>query len=303
MSNENKNTHIVTKPNQKPATPIDELKKSMTGELMTQVKNYYAGNKDEAMRFLTSAVEYVRRTPKLLQCDRSSLMMAFLQSAQFKFMPSGIAGEAYIIPYGRDAKFQLGYQGVVTLLYRTEKISTISAHIIYENDDFEYQEGLDTKLVHKPAMFGKKKGKAIGVYAVAQMRDGQKTFKVMDEEAVMAIKNLSKAKNVKESPWNSDKDPELWMWKKTCLLQLAKLLPKTQDLQKAVDEDYKGEGLDKPEFDAGGPAVGGSFHNPADFDGAEEANTNEKTDGQKQDDEIPVIEEDNYPGPKPSDNQ
>jgi recombination protein RecT len=292
MSNEPKNTHIATTPNKRPLTPFENLKKEMAGELMKQVKNYYAGNKDEAMRFMTSAVEYVRRTPKLLECDKPSLMMAFLQSAQFRFLPSGVSGEAYVIPYGSQAKFQIGYQGVITLLYRTERVSTINAQIIYQNDEFEYLEGLDPKLIHKPAMFGKPRGEAIGVYAVAQMKDGGKIFKVMDKNAVMAIKNLSKAKNVKDSPWNSDRDPEKWMWKKSCLLQLSKLLPKTPDLQKAIEKDMDGEGIEKADLDAGGLAVGGSYHNPKDLE-AEEANVKDKPAGQDQDDDIPIINEEN----------
>lgn len=258
-------THAVTTPNKRPLTPIEVLRNNVTnpeGSFIRSVVSYYQGNKDEAMSFATAAIEYVRRVPKLLETDPVSLMAAFVQSAQFRFMPSGVSGEAYVIPYGREAKFQLGYQGVVTLLYRTNKIEAIASNIIFEHDVFEYEEGLDAKLVHKPAMFGKKKGEAIGVYTVAHMAGGAKTFKVMDKDAVMAIKELSKAKGSKESPWNSDKDPEMWMWKKTCLLQHAKLLPKTKDLQQAMEIDFEGEGINKPKQDPGGPAVGASYHTP-----------------------------------------
>ena len=258
-------THSVSTPNAKPAapaTPIEKLKKVLAADYMTQVTNYYGGNKEEALRFMTSAIEYVRRTPKLLDCAPISLLTSLVQVAQFRFMPSGVSGEAYIIPYKDEAKFQLGYQGIVTLLYRTDKISTITANIIHKNDEFEYQEGLQANLIHKPAMFGKDRGDAIGVYTVVQMSDGAKTFHVMDQQAVMKIKNLSKAKGSESSPWNSDKDPFFWMWKKTCLIQHAKLLPKTQDLQHAIEEDYKGGGIEKPHFDAAGPAVGRAFHTP-----------------------------------------
>ena len=288
MTSEQKNTHIVTKPNARPLTPFEQMKKTMNGELQKQVKNYFAGNKDEAMRFMTAAVEYVRRTPKLLECEQDSLFMAFLESAQFRFLPSGISGEAYVIPYGRIAKFQLGYQGIITLLYRTDRISTITSGIIYEKDEFEYQEGLEPRMIHRPAMFGKPRGEVIGVWTIATMKDGGKIFKVMDKEAVMAIKNLSKAKNTADSPWNSNKDPEKWMWRKTCLLQLAKLLPKTPDFQKAIEKDMDGEGIEVPDLDADGPAVAASYHNPKDI---EEANTSEKPTGQKVVEGIPIIEE------------
>lgn len=255
-------SHAVTKPNARPPTPLEELKKDMAGDYMKTVTNYYGGRQEEALRFMTAAIDYVRRVPKLLECDRMSLLTALVTSAQFRFMPSGASGEAYIIPYKAEAKFQIGYQGIVTLLYRTDKVLAVTSSIIHENDDFDYEEGLEPRLKHKPALFGKKRGEPKGVYTVAQLKGGARTFKVLDKEAVMAIKALSKAKAAPESPWNSDKDPELWMWRKTCLLQHAKLLPKTQELVQAIEKDYEGEGFNRAHLDAGGPAVGRAFHTP-----------------------------------------
>lgn len=256
-------THTVTPRKSAPPTPIENFKLAFfKGDYLKQVQNYYGGREMEALRFTTAAVEYVRRVPKLLDCEPISLMTALVQSAQFRFMPSGVSGEAYIIPYGREAKFQMGYKGYVTLLYRGGKIVGISSNIVYQNDEFEYEEGLMPKLIHKPAPFGKPRGEAIGVYTVAEMKGGSKTFKVMDRNAVMAIRNLSKAKGSAESPWNSDKDPELWMWRKTCLIQHSKLLPQTQELQTALESDYEGEGMERPHFDAASPAVGRGLHEP-----------------------------------------
>lgn len=251
-------THVVTTPNRKPQTSLDVLRVELAGDYQKQVLNYYGGSKTEAMRFMTASIEYVRKVPKLLECDRTSLILALVQSAQFRFLPSGVSGEAYVIPYGKEAKFQIGYQGIVTLLYRAG-IESITANIVYANDDFEYQEGLDARLVHKPTKFGKPKGDAVGVYTVIQAK-GIKTFKVMSKDDVMAIKNMSKAKATPDSPWNSDKDPEKWMWKKTCLIQHGKLYSKSAELQRAIEKDFEGEGLNKPQLDAGGPAVAPALH-------------------------------------------
>lgn len=258
MSNEQKNQIAI--PIKRPLTPLEEVKVALSTEYMKQVENYFAGNKDEALRFMTAAIEYVRRVPKLLKVEKLSLMTAMIQVAQFRFMPSGVMGEAYIIPYGTEAKFQLGYQGIITLLYRTKKVMAVTANIVYANDDFKYEEGLNPILEHKPGAFGQPRGEPVGVYTVAQLEGGARTFKVMDREAVMGIKALSKAKDSKDSPWNSNQDPELWMWKKTCLIQHAKTLPKTRELQQAIEADYKGEGSNKPALDPGGPAVPRAFH-------------------------------------------
>jgi len=274
-------THVVTKPNQRPPTDLEILKKDLATDYLKTVKNYFRGNEAEALTFMTSAIEYVRRVPKLLQCDRQTLLTALVTAAQFRFMPSGVSGEAYIIPYKNEAKFQLGYQGIVTLLYRTDKVKAISANIIYENDTFDYQEGLNAVLIHKPAMFGKPKGEPIGAYTVAQMAGGARTFKVMDKDAIMGIKALSKASTTSQSPWNSDQDPEMWMWKKTCLIQHAKLLPKTVELQQAIEKDYEGEGLDKPRLDPAGAAVGRAFHSPDAPDTEDHTDTTEKAPGEE----------------------
>ncbi len=255
------NTHVTTTPNRKP-TDIEVLRGNLNApEFEKSIENYYKGNKSETLKFKTSIIDYVRAVPNLLKCERISLLSAFAKSAQFRFMPSNVGGECYILPYGNQAKFQLGYQGIITLLFRTNKISTITSQIIYENDTFEYEEGLDAKLIHKPAMFGKTKGEAIGVYTVVTMTDGNKSFKVMDKDGVMGIKKLSKAQSSKESPWNSDKDPEKWMWKKSCLIQHAKLLPKTEEIIEAIGKDNEVESGETP-LDAEGPATGKASHAP-----------------------------------------
>lgn len=254
-------THVVTTPNTRPPTAIEVLRSNVTnpeGAFLKSVVTLYGGNKEEAVRFSTAAVEYVRRVPKLLECDAVSLMAAFVQSAQFRFLPSGVSGEAYIIPYGKEAKFQIGYRGIVTLLSRTNKVKSIKAIVVYENERFEYEEGMETRLVHIPTKFGEQRGEAIGVYAVAETVNGGRQFMVMSKDQVMAIKAMSKAKDKADSPWNS-KDPEKWMWKKTCLIQLSKLLPQSPDLQMAIEKDYEGEGID----DSGRPDPMGIAAAPA----------------------------------------
>lgn len=256
----------VTKAQPRALSPFDTVKGMMASdEYMKQIINYYRGDRDEAMAFLTSSVEYIRKVPKLLECDRTSLLSALMISAQLRLMPSGVMGESYIIPYAREAKFQLGYQGLISLIWRTGQVKSIKAIIVYEGEYFRYEEGLDTILEHTPTALGEnaKKGAPIGVYAVAEMVNGGRVFKVMSEEQVMDIKNMSKAKDKPDSPWNS-KDPEMWMWRKTCLIQLAKLLPKSKDIRYAVERDYEGEGIGKPALDVGGIAVPRVSHNPAD---------------------------------------
>lgn len=262
-----KGTHVSTKPNAAKTMPLDGIKISLASKsYMNQIENYFHGNRKEAIEFATSSVEYIRKVPKLLECNELSVLSALMTSAQFRFMPSGVGGEAYIIPYGKEANFQIGYQGWLTLIWRTGKVRSVKAVIVHENDKFKYEEGLDTTLEHTPAKFGEERGEPIGVYAVAEMKDGGRVFTVMSKGDIMAIRELSKAKNKPESPWSGKRDPQLWMWKKTCLIQLCKLLPKSREVQEAIAIDHKGEGIKKEELDVEGPAALPAPHAPEERD-------------------------------------
>ena len=61
----------------------------------------------------------VQRTPKLLECTPETLLNSCMTMASLKLMPSGVSGEAFVLPYKNkgvmEAQFQLGYQGLVTL--------------------------------------------------------------------------------------------------------------------------------------------------------------------------------------------
>lgn len=299
MAEQKPKTHAVSKPNKTEITTVGDVRSWLEGDnLNKQIVSYFRNDKAASMQFVTAAIDYIRRTPKLLECTKTSLIMSFLQLAQFRFMPSSVSGEAFVIPYKdrhsqtTQAQFQLGYQGILTLLYRHPKVSTVAAQIVYENDTFEYEEGLEPRLVHKPAI-GEDRGKPVAVYAVAKMADGSKVFKVMSEDEVMKIKAMSKAAGSKHSPWNSN-DPEKWMWRKTCIIQLSKTLPKTHDFNIAVAKDYEGSGLEMPTLDPEGPGTGAANHRGDIADAEIDDDEEDEEPKQKVDEEtgIPIIDED-----------
>lgn len=220
-----------------------ELKKGLSANLKT-VENLFS-DKDQALKFHSAAIACFQNNTTLASCTKASLVGAFLECARTGLFPSNWQGECYILPYkdcrsGQTlAQFQIGYKGFVTLFYRCG-VDSIYSDIVYENDEFEYETGLEMKLKHKPKLGNR--GKAIGAYAVATL-NGQKIFKVMGEEDIMTIANMSqsmkadKKYNTKKSIWHGANDPEKWMWQKTVIKQLAKLLPKTEKLSHAIHLD------------------------------------------------------------------
>lgn len=241
---------------------VAQFKQKLFTDYQRQVTNYFQGDNLKAMKFMSAVVYSVQKNPKLLtECDRDSLMTAFMACAEYELYPSNVSGEAYVIPYKGKAQFQLGYQGMITLLYRVG-IESIQTNIVHKNDTFEYEEGLDPKLIHKPDVFGDR-GEPIGVYAVAIV-NGRKQIKVLGSKDILKFREFSQAKDSQYSPWNSKNDPELWMWRKTCIKQLAKVLPKTETIQKAIAADNEESTIaaTKNLLNAEGPATLPAIHEP-----------------------------------------
>lgn len=215
-----------------------DLKLFLHKNYMAQIQNFF-GDKDKALRFLSSVMASVQKTPALLECDPGSLINSFMTMAQLGLMPSNISGEAYVLPYnskkGKEAQFQLGYQGLVTLFYRAG-VRSIVAEIVYDNDEFSYVNG---ELRHSPDIFAEDRGKPKGAYVIVELQAGGKVTKVMSKKQILDIaKKFSKSYGG-FGPWSEGQDPELWMWKKTVLKQASKLVPKNETIYKAIAEDNK----------------------------------------------------------------
>jgi recombination protein RecT len=187
----------------------------------------------------------VQRTPRLLECHPLTLLGAVFQAAQLGLVPDGVLGQAYLVPFkntkkGRlEVQFQPGYRGLMTLARRSGDVSTIDAEVVRACDTFHYERGTEPKLSHVPYDGDEDPGALIKVWALARLRDGGIQLKVMTGREVAKIKARSAAvQGGHSSPW--DTDPE-WMWRKTCLKQLCKLLPVSVETQRAIDLDDRAE--------------------------------------------------------------
>ena len=73
-----------------------------------------------------------------------------MNAAQLGLEPNTPLGQAYLIPYKNHGKlecqFQIGYKGLIDMVYRNDNIQTVQAQCVYENDVFEYELGLEPKL-------------------------------------------------------------------------------------------------------------------------------------------------------------
>jgi len=186
-------------------------------------------------RLCKTALLAINKSPKLLDCDRTSLMQALMTAGELGLDVSGTLGAAYLIPYGKQCTLQIGYRGLLQLARRSGAISSIEAHCVYEHDTFNVEFGLDAKLEHRPNYKGDR-GAMVMVYAIARMKDGTTQFDVMTKADVDKIKNKSKAG--RSGPWVDFYDE---MAKKTITKRLCKYLPLSPELEKATIAEAESE--------------------------------------------------------------
>lgn len=193
--------------------------------------NLLAESGVSATQFIASALSGFQKTPKLLECTKESLIGCYLLAAEIGLMPNTKSEEAYVIPYGKQAQFQIGYQGWQKLAYRTGIVNVIRSSVVYSNEPFEYEDGLNPKLVHRPYLEGR--GTPIATYAIAVLSNGEKIFKVVSKSDIEKFKAISKTK------WKGfeKNDPMNWMWQKTAIKQLCKNLPKNERMAQAIHAD------------------------------------------------------------------
>jgi len=188
-------------------------------------------------RFTRIALTAVRRDERLMQIAAGnplSFLAALMQSAQLGLEPNSPLGEAYIIPYGNEVQFQIGYKGLLRLAYNTGLYETIYAFPVYDNDDFDYEYGIAMTLRHKPAR--KPSGEPVYYYAVYKLKEGGYGFYVMSREKIEmhAAKYSQGYKKGYTSPWKTDFDS---MAMKTALKGLLKLAPKSIEFSTVIEAD------------------------------------------------------------------
>jgi recombination protein RecT len=188
-------------------------------------------------RFSRMAMTAITKTPKLAECSPQSFIGSLLTAAQLGLEPNTPLGQAYLIPFYNSRKriyecqFQVGYKGMIDLCNRSGEIKNIEAHIVYENDEFEFEYGLDSKLKHKPCMSDK--GAPVWVYALYRLNNGGYGFEVMSVDDCMAHgEKYSEAFN--NSPWQTNPEE---MMKKTVLKKVLKYAPVRSDFVKGTVAD------------------------------------------------------------------
>ncbi|MBA3051912.1 recombinase RecT [bacterium] len=185
-----------------------------------------------ADRMVRIVLTEMRRNPKLVTCTKQSLAGSVIMASQLGLEP-GVNGQCWLVPYGNEATFIIGYQGLIELAYRSNMVEFVIGEAVYENDEFTYSLGTEQFIKHVPAEADR--GKLKAAYAVAKMKGASMpVFKVLTKEDILKVKASSPAANSAHSPWNTW--PET-MWVKTAVKKLMKFIPKSAEINKALEAD------------------------------------------------------------------
>jgi recombination protein RecT len=222
----------AAKPEVKAKATMQDYVKRMEGEIKKALPSAITPE-----RFTRMVLSALSTNAKLASCTPASFLGAMMSAAQLGLEPNTPLGQAYLLPYNNkgtmEVQFQIGYKGLIDLAYRSGEVEVVQAHIVYENDEFNYEYGLDPKLSHIPATTDR--GEPIAVYALFRTKSGGYGFDVMSMEAVKNhAAKYSKAYSSGYSPWKTNFEE---MAKKTVLKKVLKYAPLKSDFVRGVVQD------------------------------------------------------------------
>lgn len=209
------------------STAIEQARQTIgqyKGELVASLPTHL---QEKGVGWLSSALAALRRDENLLKAanqNPGSLISALSEAAQKGLMPG--TAEYYLTPrFGKNPAVVgiTGFQGEVELMYRAGAVSSVIVENVFENDKFEYVPGEHDRPVHHIDWFGGNRGKLIGAYAYAIMKDGAVSkVVIVNQTRIDRAKEASSTADKSFSPWKSD---EAAMWLKTAAHDLAKWVP------------------------------------------------------------------------------
>lgn len=178
-------------------------------------------------KFTRVAMTAIQNNPSLQNADRRSLFGAVVRLAQDGLLPDG--REAALVLFGKQAQAMPMIAGVLKKIRQSGEVAKISAQVVYENDHFVVSYGFDESVEHNPPKLDEPRGKAIGAYATAVLKDGSRLLEVMSLEEIEKVRKVSRASG--NGPW-----VQWWgeMARKTVMRRLSKRLPMSTDLEDEI---------------------------------------------------------------------
>lgn len=235
-------TQLATREPASPITVIRQNLQQMAPQFQAALPKHVTVEK-----FTRVAMTAIQNAPDLVNVDRSSLFGAIVRLAQDGLLPDG--REAAIVKFGNKAQAMPMIAGVLKKVRQSGDVAKVSAQVVHENDEFVWSLGFDEDVTHNPPPLDQPRGKAIGAYATAVLKDGSRLLEVMSFEEIEQVRKVSRSSG--NGPW-----VQWWgeMARKTVMRRLAKRLPMSTDVEDSFDRDETLTAEPQPAvIDAGAP--------------------------------------------------
>ncbi|MBA8822279.1 recombination protein RecT [Ochrobactrum sp. P6BSIII] len=192
-------------------------------------------------RFMRVVMTAVGGNADLMTADRRSLFESAMKAAQDGLLPDGRDGALVIFNakvkednkdvWIKKVQWMPMVGGILKKIRNSGELLSLSAYVVYENDEFQYTLGDEETIVHRPCL-DSNRGDAKLVYAIAKTKDGGIYREIMTLKDVEKVRAVSKTG--KFGPWADWWDE---MAKKTVIRRLAKRLPMSSDLDDLIRRD------------------------------------------------------------------
>jgi phage RecT family recombinase len=171
-----------------------------------------------------------------------------LTCAQLGLEPNTPTGQAYLIPRwnsklrSMECQFQLGYRGVLELLYRSGAIASFNADVVYAGEIkaglFRYTSGIHPNIEHTIDLLDNSArtgnpADIVAAYAAVTLKSGEPVMRLVTRREIDAAMAVSGGKSGPSAVWKTHYPA---MAIKTAIHRLSKWLPSSK-----VDEAFNAE--------------------------------------------------------------
>ncbi|MEH6435806.1 recombinase RecT [Massilia sp. DD77] len=216
---------VVASPAKSLSTFLDKYKGQIANALPKHI------SPDRMVRLTMTAFS---QNKALQNCDLHSIFGSVVVAAQLG-LEIGVGGQGYLVPYKGKATFVPGWQGLVDLVSRAGR-ATVWTGAVYAGDDFDWALGDMPYVKHRPQGGGDTWRDITHVYAVGRVNGSQ--YPVLEVWTMdRVVKHLNKYNKVGGQHYAlKDNGQNMEMYaRKVVLLQVVKYMPKSIEVQRAMD--------------------------------------------------------------------
>lgn len=194
-------------------------------------------------RFINAAIAAVKQTPGILAATPRSLFASLVKAAQDGLLPDGREGvittyNQKVSKRGEPDRYETVAQWnpmIYGLRKRARELDgiIIDAQVVYANDEFEWEQGDEPHIAHRPTKLGTPRGDGIGAYVIFRHPEqGILHREVMDKQQIEDTRAQSRAKD--SLMWT-----KFWTegWRKTVARRGVKSVPVSPQLERLIRRD------------------------------------------------------------------